>query len=114
MVFCIGVDLPTYTQHFGRRLSTRDVFLNPIRNRENLKIVKYARVYKVLFDGDRAYGVEYEQFGKVKHAGVTKEVILSAGTIDTPKILLLSGIGPEQHLKQLEVNYSINCTYLFN
>ncbi len=106
-------------------MSSRDAFLNPIRDRKNLKIVKYAQVYKVigilttflyklreiilinkfkvLFDGAQAYGVEYEQFGKIVHAGVTKEIILSAGAIDTPKILMLSGVGPKEHLNQIGV-----------
>lgn len=50
-----------------------------------------------------AYGVRYERFGKIGMVTARKEIIISSGAINTPKILMLSGIGPEHHLKSLKV-----------
>lgn len=71
---------------------------------------------QVLFEAgtNQAIGVKFERFGKIETARANKEVILSAGAIGTPKILLLSGIGPEQELNTLQVHLQIcgNLWYL--
>lgn len=60
---------------------------------------------QVLIDSQkRAYGVEYERHGAIKHAFAKKEIILSAGSMNTPQILMLSGIGPRRHLRHIGVN----------
>jgi len=89
----------------GRRGGTYKVFLEKARQRPSLTIYKFAHVNKVLIRGpnNEAYGVEYERHGVTKIAYANKEVIVSAGTIQTPKILMLSGIGPRKHLEQVGV-----------
>ena len=84
----------------GKRDSTAKAFLKPALNRPNLHVMLQAHVIKVLIDKySRTYGVLFSRNSK-KHVVKTRgEVILSAGTIGTPQILMLSGIGPANHLK---------------
>ncbi|KAK6384360.1 hypothetical protein LTS17_001923 [Exophiala oligosperma] len=91
--------MPRNSQH-GRRMNTALTYLNPVRDsRANLKILGNTFVHRVLFKGNRAVGVVAEHQGRVTefYAG---EVILSAGAIKTPHILLLSGIGASRDLHQ--------------
>lgn len=83
----------------GRRWAVCKAFVNPIQYRKNLKIVKCAVVTRVLFKGKRAIGVEFYYKGKRYQAYANKEVILCAGSIGTPIILQLSGIGLPEDLK---------------
>lgn len=80
------------------RASTYHAFIDPVRHRRNLKISTRSYVTKVLIAGKRAYGVEYVKDGKTCFATAKKEVILSAGAINSPQILMLSGIGPTEEL----------------
>ncbi|CAG7730564.1 unnamed protein product [Allacma fusca] len=94
---------PVYnTQKNGRRHDTCNAFLEPVRHRTNLVIRKYSQATKVLFDGpnNRAVGVAYVRHGKKQIAYASKEVILSAGALNSPQILMLSGIGPREHLQE--------------
>ncbi len=79
----------------GKRWSSADAFLSPeVRRRSNLIIVTHARARRVLLDGKRAVGVEYQdRKGNIHQATAEREVVLSAGTYDTPPLLELSGIG---------------------
>lgn len=86
----------------GARCSASKAYLRV--KRPNLDIVTGARVTKVLIDEDyRAYGVQYIKNNKKKLVFSTKEVLLSAGTIDSAKLLMLSGIGPKEHLQELGI-----------
>ncbi|MDO8298990.1 GMC family oxidoreductase [Lacisediminimonas sp.] len=85
------------------RSSAADAFLFPILQRANLTVVTGAHVTRLLFDGDRASGVEWLQDSQVKSAACDGEVIVAAGALQTPQILQLSGIGPENELKQAGV-----------
>ncbi|CAD6231524.1 GSCOCG00001452001-RA-CDS [Cotesia congregata] len=86
----------------GARCSASRAYLKV--RRPNLEIVTLARVTKILIDSDRrAYGVEYIKDGKTRQIRATKEVISSAGTIDSAKLLMLSGIGPRDHLEDLGI-----------
>lgn len=99
----IGFSYLQVNMNRGTRCSAAKAYLNSI-NRSNLDIVIGVRATKVLIDGDkRAYGVEYIKNGKLKQVFCTKEVVLSAGTIDTAKLLMLSGIGPKDHLEELGI-----------
>lgn len=77
----------------GVRWSTANAYLKPARQRENLTVITHAQVHKVLFEGKKAVGVRYERKGKMVDLLCGKEVILSAGSIGSPHILQLSGIG---------------------
>jgi choline dehydrogenase len=83
----------------GKRWSVADGFLTPILKRPNLTVKTKAEVTRVLFEGNRAVGVEYIQDGQTHQVKAEKEVILSAGAFLSPKLLMLSGIGPAEHLK---------------
>ncbi|GJQ80255.1 hypothetical protein Trydic_g23826 [Trypoxylus dichotomus] len=102
----IGTMLVQHTSRDGERLSTNAAFIRPIRNRRsNLEIRTKATVMKILIDPKTkvAYGVEYLRNGRVQNAYAKKEVILSAGSINSPKILMLSGVGPSEQLQSLSI-----------
>lgn len=84
----------------GLRYSTNVAFLNPIRKRNNLHVKKNSQVTRILFDntGRRAIGVEYYRGKKKYKVFARKEVIISGGAINSPQLLMLSGIGPKDHL----------------
>ncbi|XP_063618707.1 ecdysone oxidase-like [Cydia splendana] len=89
----------------GVRQSTATAFLGPISHRPNLHVLKYTLVTKVIMDGVTAVGVEaLTDAGKTITIKANKEVILSAGAINTPQILMLSGIGPRKHLKEFDID----------
>ncbi len=94
-----GFGRAQHTISKGRRVSASKAYLRPARRRTNLKVETGAHVHRVLLDGKRAVGVDYVKNGKLAlaHAG---EVILSAGTFNTPQLLMLSGIGPAAHLRE--------------
>jgi choline dehydrogenase-like flavoprotein len=83
----------------GLRCSAARAFLKGAKERPNLSIVTDAHATRVLFDGRRATGVEYRRGGATLTVGARSEVILSAGTLQSPQLLMLSGIGPEEVLK---------------
>lgn len=87
----------------GMRWSAFRAFLLPVIKRPNLHISVRSHVTKVLFEGKRAVGVEVIKDGRKTILKATKEVILSAGSVGSPQILMLSGIGPKQHLKDLKI-----------
>ncbi|ELU18401.1 hypothetical protein CAPTEDRAFT_227635 [Capitella teleta] len=89
-----------YTINNGVRSSTAAAYLRPAMTRPNLDVATLAPVKRVIFDGKRATGVEFMWRGENRQVSVNKEVILSAGALDSPKILMLSGVGPKQHLQE--------------
>ncbi len=88
--------------HRGRRWSASKAYLDPVRRRPNLEIRTRAFVTRVLFDGARATGVEYEHGGQLRRVEAG-EVILGGGSINTPQLLQLSGVGPAEHLRSLGI-----------
>ena len=86
------------------RCSAARAFLRPVRNRVNLHIIPSAHVTRVLFENNRAVGVEYIERGRRLSLRARKEVILSAGAIQSPQILQLSGIGPADLLRSLGIS----------
>jgi choline dehydrogenase len=80
------------------RTSSAAAFLHPIRSRPNLTLVTGAHATRVLFRGTTAVGVEYRQNGSVRNATADREVVLSAGALQSPQLLQLSGIGPAELL----------------
>jgi choline dehydrogenase len=87
-------------QKRGRRWSAATAFLKPALNRSNLRLETGCLVEAVMFDGRRATGVRWRQDGQTRLARCRGEVILAAGAIGTPQIMLLSGIGPAEHLRE--------------
>jgi len=92
------------TSRNGLRSSTAVAFLRPARKRKNLHVVTRAHATRILFDGVRATGVEYVRNGKTVTAQAHGEVILSGGSINSPQLLQLSGVGPAQHLRDLGID----------
>lgn len=91
-----GVGLYQVTQRDGKRFSTARAFLDPVRDRPNLTIETGAQVERVLFEGRRATGVQLR--GRVLRLNAGGEVILSGGAVNSPQLLMLSGIGPAAEL----------------
>lgn len=87
----------------GRRSSTSLAYIHPARHRKNLHVVTEAHVTKVEFEGRDATGVVYERGGELHRARADREIILSAGAIQTPQILQLSGIGPATLLQDFGI-----------
>ncbi|XP_017050946.1 glucose dehydrogenase [FAD, quinone] [Drosophila ficusphila] len=88
----------------GRRMSTGKGYLGAVsRTRPNLHVVKNARVTHLAFENNAVTSVTFERNGVTQQAGVTKEVVISAGAIDSPALLLRSGIGPIEDLKELGI-----------
>jgi choline dehydrogenase-like flavoprotein len=87
-------------QRRGRRWSAAHGFLKPVLHRANLRLESGCLVEGVEFTGKRATGVRWRQDGKVRSAKCRGEVILSAGAIGSPHLLMLSGVGPAEHLAQ--------------
>ncbi|XP_029680543.1 glucose dehydrogenase [FAD, quinone]-like [Formica exsecta] len=98
----IGFSYLQVNMDHGTRCSAAKAYLQ--LNRPNLEIITGARVTKVLINADkRVYGVEYVKNNVWKTVSCSKEVLLSAGTIDSAKLLMLSGIGPRDHLEKLNI-----------
>ncbi len=93
-----------YTIRHGRRSSTANAFLKPARGRAKLTVATNAQSTRVLLEGTRAMGIEYVQNGSTQHATAAREVIVAAGAFNTPQLLMLSGIGPAEHLRSLGIN----------
>src|ERR1700761_2983196 len=98
-----GVGRFQLTQRDGRRLSTADAFLHPVRSRPNLTVLTHAYATRLAFDGARATGVEISRLDEVRQIRAEREVILSAGTYYSPQLLMLSGIGPEDQLAPMGI-----------
>jgi choline dehydrogenase len=101
----IGFSRLQVNQRKGRRCSGNKAFLRPVRQRNNLHVAKEALATKVHVDPhtNRAWGVEFQRNNHRYFVRARKEVILSAGAIDTPKLLMLSGIGPRKHLESFGI-----------
>jgi choline dehydrogenase len=93
-----GVGYHQTTTRNGKRCSTAVGYLRPAMQRANLKVVTGALTEKILFEGRRAVGVTFRQHGGLCTARAAREVILCGGAVNSPQLLMLSGIGPQQHL----------------
>jgi choline dehydrogenase len=91
------------TQKEGRRCSTAIAFLRPAMARANLTVHTHALATRLLFEGTRAVGVAYRHQGETHEVRVNREVILAGGALNSPQLLLLSGVGPAAHLAALDI-----------
>lgn len=87
----------------GKRHSANEAYIEPIAGRKNFTLSTNSYATRLLFEGNRCVGVEYTQNGKTQTARATGEVIVAGGALESPKLLMLSGIGPADHLKQVGV-----------
>jgi len=92
----------------GRRWSAKTAYLDPAAGRENLTTVYDAAVSRLLFVGSRCSGVEWFRNGEHARARAAREVIVCAGAIESPKLLMLSGIGPARHLREHGIDVRVD------
>ena len=103
-----GVSVAQVSQRRGWRSSVARTYLSRARRRPNVTLVTGAVARRVLFDGRRAIGVEYERGRELRRALCSREVILAAGTLASPKLLMLSGIGPADELRAHGIEVLVN------
>jgi choline dehydrogenase-like flavoprotein len=103
-----GVGRFQLTQRDGLRWSTADAFLHPALGRPNLEVITRALSTRILFEGERAVGVEIARGDELVEIRAEREVILSAGAYQSPVLLMLSGIGPADHLATLGIEARID------
>jgi choline dehydrogenase len=96
-----GVGLYQLTQKRGRRWSAADAYLHPAERRPNLTVRTGARATRVLVESGRATGVEYLHGGRRHTVRAAAEVVLCGGAVNSPQLLMLSGIGPADHLREV-------------
>ncbi len=94
-----GAGIWQLTTKNGRRNSAARAFLRPAMKRKNVKVITNAHATKILFEGTKAVGVRYKRRGKIHEVKAKREIILSGGSINSPQLLQLSGIGPSELLK---------------
>ena len=99
-----GASIVQVTQRNGRRFSSADAYLRPHAKGENLQVVTHAQVLGIQLENGRAVAVRYrDRRGREQLARAEREVVLAAGAIGSPQLLLLSGIGPADHLREVGV-----------
>lgn len=98
-----GVGIYQITTHQGLRVSAATAYLHPAMKRANLSVQTHAHVHRILFEGRQASGVQYMQEGRTHVVKARREVILSAGAINSPQTLMLSGVGPAAQLQALGI-----------
>ncbi|WP_448108696.1 choline dehydrogenase [Pseudomonas azerbaijanoccidentalis] len=96
------------TTRNGRRWSTSRGYLREALGRGNVRVATDALALRILFEGSRAVGIEYEQSGETHQAFARREVLLTAGAINSPQLLLLSGVGPAAELRDLGISVKHN------
>jgi choline dehydrogenase-like flavoprotein len=99
-----GAGLYQVTQKRGRRWSAADAYLRPALDRPNLTVLTGAQTTRVLVERGRATGVEYRRGGSLHTARAAAEVVLAGGAINSPQLLMLSGIGSADHLREVGVD----------
>ncbi|KRA32858.1 hypothetical protein ASD81_13460 [Nocardioides sp. Root614] len=96
----VGAGFYQVTHKRGKRWTTADGYLAPARRRANLTVMTQAQVLRVRITDGRAVGIEVERKGKQQFVQAAREVVLSAGALNTPQLLMLSGVGPADHLSE--------------
>jgi choline dehydrogenase len=98
-----GVGMYQVTQRGGMRASAAVAYLHPAMERPNLTVMPFMHVNRVLFEGTRAVGVEASQLGQTQEHRAERETILCGGSFNSPQLLMLSGVGPGEHLAMREI-----------
>lgn len=108
----VGIGRLDSTKVGGRRCSAAVAYLRPAATRRNLVVATGALVHRVIIEGQRATGVEYSHGGEVHTLQARREVVLCGGSINSPQLLMLSGIGPADHLRSLGIKPLIDQPYV--
>lgn len=103
-----GVGRHQVSQLGGRRVSAADAYLRPLKNRANLTVVTGAQVTGLIYCGPRVVGVRWVRHGQAEHARATSEVVLSGGAVNTPALLMASGIGDAAELGRLGIDIKVD------
>ena len=103
-----GFGRSQWTIRNGRRCSAAVAFLRPASRRPNLTVETNALATRVILEGSRATGVEYARAGRLHRASATREVLLAGGVFNTPQLLMLSGIGEPEHLREVGIEPRVN------
>lgn len=103
-----GVGMYQLTQRGGMRASAAVAYLHPAMERPNLTVMPYMHVNRLLFEGTRAVGVEASQLGQAQELRAEREVLLCGGTYNSPQLLMLSGVGPAEHLTMREIEVHLD------
>ena len=98
-----GISYTQRTIYKGRRVSTARAFLRPALKRPNIELRTKSHATRIIFDGKRALGVKYQRSRQAFEIRARKEIILSGGSVNSPQLLQLSGIGPANLLKDIGV-----------
>lgn len=100
----LGFSRAQYTIRKGHRSSAASAFLRPAMTRPNLTVKTSALAHRILMEGTRAVGIVYESGAEMQTAHADREVILSGGVFNSPQLLMLSGIGPADHLQEFDID----------
>ncbi len=103
-----GVAYTQLTIKDGVRHGTCPAYLGPVLDNPSLTVITDAPARRLLLEGTRCVGVEWEREGRVERARAEVEVVVSAGTIESPRLLMLSGIGPAEHLRSLGIEVALD------
>jgi choline dehydrogenase len=98
-----GVGIYQVTQRGGMRASAAVSYLHPVADRANLTVMPHTLVQRIIFDGNRAVGVQASRLGEVQELRAEREVILAGGAYNSAQLLMLSGVGPAEHLAMREI-----------
>jgi 4-pyridoxate dehydrogenase len=104
----VGFGRSQYSIRNGKRCSAAVGYLHPAMKRKNLEVEVRAHVARVIMQGNRATGVEYQKNGQTRRATAGREVILCGGAFNSPQLLMLSGIGPADHLRSVGIEPRID------
>jgi 4-pyridoxate dehydrogenase len=99
-----GFGTGQYTIRDGRRSSTASAFLRPAKNRPNLTVITGAHTNRIIMSGTIAKGIEYVKDSQTHTAHAARETIICAGAFNSPQVLMLSGIGPADHLREMGID----------
>jgi choline dehydrogenase len=103
-----GVSQQQLTIKDGRRQSAAVAYLRPVIDHPNLRLITGAHVHRLILDRGRCVGVQWEHDGRLQSARASSEVVLSAGTVASPRLLLRSGIGPGAELRSLGIDVTVD------
>ena len=98
-----GISYTKRTIHQGRRVSSARAFLRPALKRPNIEVRTKAHATKIVFEGKRAVGIQYMRVGKSIEIRARRGIVLSGGSVNSPQLLQLSGVGSAGLLKEIEV-----------